>query len=93
MTISGANRFTSLWVNASRASWVTGAATPANSTGAGNSTIRPITSTTEMMRLIGPELLSSGLEERHQDRDQQDGVAQGGVQWGVITASLGRAVA
>ena len=31
-------------------------------------------------RLIGPELLGRGLQEGHQDRDQQDVVPQGGLQ-------------
>ena len=31
-------------------------------------------------RLIGPELLGRGLQEGHQDRDQQDEVPQGGFQ-------------
>jgi hypothetical protein len=32
-------------------------------------------------RLIGPELLGRGLQESHQDRDQQDVVPQGWLQW------------
>ena len=34
-------------------------------------------------RLIGPELLGCGLQEGHQDRDQQDVVPQGGLQGAV----------
>jgi len=34
-------------------------------------------------RLIGPELLGRGLQEGHQDRDQQDVVPQGGLQGAV----------
>ena len=34
------------------------------------------------------ELLSSGLEERHQDRDQQDVVPKGWIEWAAISSDL-----
>lgn len=40
-------------------------------------------------RLIGPELLGRGLQEGHQDRDQQDEVPQGGLQGAVGRGWLG----